>query len=166
MNLIFELDFLSISNWIFAGYTGSKNQVWNRQKINFKNQVQKSIFWTRDFKNQVQMDVCTYIWNFALCHAKLALDAHPATPHQLINQGRCWTSLQFTMICQKDFSAPGKCIHPAMGVIDTLVLSMLKKSFYKWGYYSKLTIYQEACCSLLFLCISILYLLVFSNYNP
>ena len=27
MNLIFELDFLSISNWIFAGYTGSKNQV-------------------------------------------------------------------------------------------------------------------------------------------
>ena len=39
LNLIFELDFFSISNWIFTGYTGSKNQVWNRQKINFKNQV-------------------------------------------------------------------------------------------------------------------------------
>ena len=36
--MIFELDFLSISNLIFAGYTGSKNQVWNRQKIKFKNQ--------------------------------------------------------------------------------------------------------------------------------
>ena len=38
-------------NWIFA--IGSKNQLWNRQK----NQVQKSISWTRDFKkNQVQID--------------------------------------------------------------------------------------------------------------
>ena len=27
--------FLSILNWIFAGYTGSKNQVRNRQKIKF-----------------------------------------------------------------------------------------------------------------------------------
>ena len=42
-NLIFEFDFLScISNWNFACYTGSKNQVWNRQKIKFKSQVQKS----------------------------------------------------------------------------------------------------------------------------
>ena len=30
-----ELDFLYISNWIFAGYTGSKNQVRNRQQIQF-----------------------------------------------------------------------------------------------------------------------------------
>ena len=28
-----ELDFLSISTWIFAGYTGSKNQVQTRKKI-------------------------------------------------------------------------------------------------------------------------------------
>ena len=28
-----ELDFLSIWNLIFAGYTGSKNQIRNRQKI-------------------------------------------------------------------------------------------------------------------------------------
>ena len=34
--LIFELDFLSILNLIFAGYTGSKNQVWNKQKIKLK----------------------------------------------------------------------------------------------------------------------------------
>ena len=27
LNLVHELDFLHISNWIFAGYTGSKNQV-------------------------------------------------------------------------------------------------------------------------------------------
>jgi len=33
---------LSVSNWIFAGYTGSKNPVWNRQK----NPVKKSILWT------------------------------------------------------------------------------------------------------------------------
>ena len=33
MNLIF----LSISNWILAVFTGRKNQVWNRQKINFVN---------------------------------------------------------------------------------------------------------------------------------
>ena len=42
-SLIYELDFwtgffLSISNWICAGYKGSKNQIWNRQKIKFKNQ--------------------------------------------------------------------------------------------------------------------------------
>ena len=40
--LIFELDFwtwyLSILNLIFSGYTGSKNQVWNRQEIKLKNQ--------------------------------------------------------------------------------------------------------------------------------
>ena len=30
--------------------------VWNRQKVKFKNQVQKSISWTTDFKNQMQMD--------------------------------------------------------------------------------------------------------------
>ena len=44
-----DLNFLSILNLIFAGYTGSKNQVWNRQK----NQVQNSISWNTDFKNQV-----------------------------------------------------------------------------------------------------------------
>ena len=56
MKLIFELDFLSIWNLIFASYTGSKNQVWNRQKIKFKIQVQKSILWTRYFKNQVHIN--------------------------------------------------------------------------------------------------------------
>ena len=35
-NLIFKLDFLSISDWSFAGYTGSKNQVWNRKKSSSK----------------------------------------------------------------------------------------------------------------------------------
>ena len=30
-----ELDFLFILNWIFPGYTDSKNQVQNRQKIKF-----------------------------------------------------------------------------------------------------------------------------------
>jgi hypothetical protein len=33
-NWIFTLK-KSISKWIFAGYTGSKNQVWNRLKIQF-----------------------------------------------------------------------------------------------------------------------------------
>ena len=37
---ISKLDFFSSSNLIFAGYTGSKNQVWTRQKIKF---VSKSI---------------------------------------------------------------------------------------------------------------------------
>ena len=49
---------MSISNWNFAGYTGRK--VKNRQT----NQVQKSILWTRDFKNQVQIDrgvICAVI---------------------------------------------------------------------------------------------------------
>ena len=35
------LNFLFISNWIFAGYTGSKNQDWNRQKVKFKNQFRE-----------------------------------------------------------------------------------------------------------------------------
>ena len=51
-SLFHEIDFLtgffnwiffSISNMIFVGYTGSKNQVWNRQKIKLKDQVKKSI---------------------------------------------------------------------------------------------------------------------------
>ena len=50
--LIFELDFLSIWNLIFAGYTGSKNQVWNRQKIKFKIQFRE----IQILKNQVQID--------------------------------------------------------------------------------------------------------------
>ena len=37
LNMIFELDFLSISNLIFAGHTGTKNQVWNKQIIKLKN---------------------------------------------------------------------------------------------------------------------------------
>ena len=37
-NLIFELDFWT---WFFAGYAGSKNQVWKRQKIKLKNQVRE-----------------------------------------------------------------------------------------------------------------------------
>ena len=37
---------------IFAGYTGSKNQVWKRQKIKLKNQFcEKEIL-----RNQVQID--------------------------------------------------------------------------------------------------------------
>ena len=56
LNLIFELDFLSISNLIFTACVACKNPVRNRQKIKFKNQVQKSFSWNRDFKNQVQMD--------------------------------------------------------------------------------------------------------------
>ena len=58
-----KLDFLSSSNLIFAGYTGIKNQVRTRQKIEF---VSKSFFFefeiekkssdTRYFKNQVEID--------------------------------------------------------------------------------------------------------------
>jgi hypothetical protein len=50
--LIFELDFLSISNSIFAGCTGSKNRVCNRKKIKFKNQFSE----IEISKNQVQID--------------------------------------------------------------------------------------------------------------
>ena len=41
--LIFELGFLSISNLIFAGYTDSKNQVWNidRSQMKEKMYIQK-----------------------------------------------------------------------------------------------------------------------------
>ena len=42
LNLIFELDFLSISNLISTACVACKNQVQNRQKIKFKNQVQNS----------------------------------------------------------------------------------------------------------------------------
>ena len=41
-----------MSNRIFAGYTGSKNQVWNRQKIKFKIQFRE----IQILKNQVQID--------------------------------------------------------------------------------------------------------------
>ena len=47
--LIFELDFLFISNLIFTVCVACKNQVQNRQKMKFKNQVQKSFLWNRDF---------------------------------------------------------------------------------------------------------------------
>ena len=52
-SLVYEIDFWT---WFFfyfeldfTGYTGSKNQVWNRQKIKLKNRVKKSILWNRDF---------------------------------------------------------------------------------------------------------------------
>ena len=58
--MIFEVnvwtDFLPISNLIFAGYTDSKNQSCYRQKIKLKNQIQISISWIRDFKNQMQIN--------------------------------------------------------------------------------------------------------------
>ena len=57
LNLIFELDFLSILNLILAGYTDSKDQVWNRQKIKFKNQFSE----IHILKNQVQIVSCT-LW--------------------------------------------------------------------------------------------------------
>ena len=47
-----ELDFFSSSNLIFAGYTGSKNQVRNKQKSSSSN----LIFQNRFFKNQVQVN--------------------------------------------------------------------------------------------------------------
>ena len=40
--MIFGLDFLSISNLIFEGYKGSKDQVWNRQKIKLENWIKKT----------------------------------------------------------------------------------------------------------------------------
>jgi hypothetical protein len=49
---IFELDFLSISNLIFAGYTGNKNKVWNRQKFKLKNLFRE----IEILENQVQID--------------------------------------------------------------------------------------------------------------
>ena len=58
LHLIFEISSSQnwFLNWIFAGYTGSKNQVWNRQKIKLKIKLKKSISWTRDFENQVQIN--------------------------------------------------------------------------------------------------------------
>ena len=50
LNLIFEIDFLSISNLIFTACVACTNPVRNRQKIKFKNQVQKLISWTRDLR--------------------------------------------------------------------------------------------------------------------
>ena len=69
-NWIFNLQ-KSISKLIFAGYTGSKNQVRTRQKIKF---VSKSIFFFRvcnklpnwHFKNQAQIDtaIVSHVMHF------------------------------------------------------------------------------------------------------
>ena len=56
LNLIFKLDFLSISNLIFTACLGCKNPVQNLQKIQLKNHVQKSHLQTRYFKSKVQID--------------------------------------------------------------------------------------------------------------
>ena len=61
--LIFELDFCLFQTWIFTACVACKNQVQNRQKIKSKNQVQKSILWNRDLKNQVEIDRGKEIWN-------------------------------------------------------------------------------------------------------
>ena len=55
------LDLISSSrNWflnlIITACVACKNPIQNRQKIKYKYQVQKSISWTRDFKDQVQID--------------------------------------------------------------------------------------------------------------
>ena len=41
--MVFLLDFLSISNWIFTSCVACKNSVRNRQRVELKDQVQKSI---------------------------------------------------------------------------------------------------------------------------
>ena len=41
LNLIFELDFLLVSNFIFTACLPCKNPVWNRQNIYFKNQFRE-----------------------------------------------------------------------------------------------------------------------------
>ena len=49
-SIFHEIDFWT---WFLqAMYTGSKNQVWNRQKIKFKNQFRE----IEIFKNQVEID--------------------------------------------------------------------------------------------------------------
>jgi hypothetical protein len=51
LNLIFEFDFLSISNLFFTACVACKNQVQNRQKIKLKNQFRE----LEILKNQVQI---------------------------------------------------------------------------------------------------------------
>ena len=52
LELNFELAFLSISNLIFTASVACKNQVANRQKIKFKNQLRE----IEILRNQVQID--------------------------------------------------------------------------------------------------------------
>ena len=52
---ISKLDFFSSSNLIFAGYTGSKNQVRTRQKIEFRNRFFFSSLKLK--KNRVTLDI-------------------------------------------------------------------------------------------------------------
>ena len=46
-----ELDFLSISNRTFSGYTSSKNLVWNRQQIVCKTWFSKLGFWKFKYRS-------------------------------------------------------------------------------------------------------------------
>ena len=80
----FNFEISSLKNWkinlisklIFAGYTGSKNQVRTRQKIEF---VSKSIFFqvcnklpNWHFKNQAQIDTANVPLEHCCCIAKIA----------------------------------------------------------------------------------------------
>ena len=72
-----KLDFLSSLNLIFAGYTGSKNQVRTRKKIKFDS---KSIFWrvwnklpNWHFKNQAQIDTVCASWGLFFLWNRLSL---------------------------------------------------------------------------------------------
>ena len=65
-----ELDFLSISNLNFVGYTGSKNPVRNRPKIKFIQLDFSNIFTTINFsskQNEIEFSVhSTLLHSFAL----------------------------------------------------------------------------------------------------
>ena len=69
MNLIFELDFLLISNLIFTACVACKNPVRNRQKIKLKNQVQidKATWmstWNSHFKKIIHVFKSDSQWAF------------------------------------------------------------------------------------------------------
>ena len=98
MNWIFSLQ-KSISKLIFAGYTGSKSQVWNRVKIKFVElDLSKFIFQKSSTDQQGDSLVIwrTYYIVHTILHSKYGIHASSSFPHWIPD---CWYKPFVRLLC-------------------------------------------------------------------
>ena len=120
------------------------NLVRNRHKIKFKNQVQKSISWTRDFKNKTQIDEGEYgkflLWSLILRPSDVFCDLNTKR-----NIYQLWRMrLSFCFCCERFSKFKPMCSTSVMiwyKIRIDLVLLLRWMLTWNWNYVLILTWY-------------------------
>ena len=81
-------------------------------KINFKNQLQKSIFWTRNFKNLVQMNRGYVYLKFCTLSCKTGIRCPPTNPTSTYKSGQVLNLIAVYNDLPKRFLSARK-MHPS-----------------------------------------------------